>query len=174
MIDLSSKNESSKLNTLIFNTLTFCLFFIASLMKVNLFSTFFQNFFDSTRLFQFHERNYSNSFFLIDDNYEKIVKFIAVITVEIIYLIIKWWLSDCLKIWFRFEFRDFKSRMKNQSINVLINLIRINDDDDFFTFSNIKKFFTSRFIVYILQDLIRVKTHLDKFMKISRFIRLDC
>ncbi len=89
MIDLSSKNESSKLNTLIFNTLTFCLFFIASLMKVNLFSTFFQNFFDSTRLFQFHERNYSNSFFLIDDNYEKIVKFIAVITVEIIYLIIK-------------------------------------------------------------------------------------
>ncbi len=74
MIDLLSKSEFSKLNTSIFNTLTFCLFFIAFLMRTNLFSTFFRDFFDSTRLLQSHERSYSNSFFLIDDNYERNVQ----------------------------------------------------------------------------------------------------
>jgi hypothetical protein len=63
---------------------------------------------------------------------KEMIEFFAIVVVEIVHLIFKWWLSDRTKT--RFRFRDFESRTWNRSIRILIRLIRIDDDNDFFTF----------------------------------------
>jgi hypothetical protein len=100
------------------------------------------------------------------------IRFFTIITIDEIHLIFKWWLSDRTKIRFRFEFKNFESRAWDWSI---VNLIRINDDNNFFTFSIINKIFSdiSEFIVHISQCLISVSTHLSELMQIDDFIRLD-
>ncbi len=98
----------------------------------------------------------------------KVFWFFTIVTIETVHLIF-WWLSNRT----RTRFRDFKSKTRNWSI-IILSLIRINDDNHFIISCCIaEKFFTSWFIVHISQNLINVATHLDKFMKISRFVRLD-
>jgi hypothetical protein len=154
MIDLSSNRLSSKLNTLIFNILTSVLFFIASSMRATLFSNRTRDYsLDSTSHFchvrSSRARSFSSSSFWADDNCERMFRFITVVLIDDIHLIFRWWLSDCSRIRFKFEFRDFESRTRDWSITIL-SLIRINDDSDFFISCCIaEKFFTSRFIVHI-------------------------
>ncbi len=109
----------------------------------------------------------------------KVFWFFTMITVEIVHLIV-WWLSNHTKT----RSRDFKSWAWDRFVSVLIVLIiliRVNDDNYFFIscciiniiiiieiFSDV-----SRFIFNVFQNLIRVSTHFNEFVKISRFIRLN-
>jgi hypothetical protein len=105
----------------------------------------------------------------------KMFWFISIVAIDDIHLIFRWWLSDHRKDLFRFRIKIFESRTWCWSIIILIFLIRINNDSHFFISCCItEKFFTSWLTVHISQDLIRITTHLDEFMKISRCLQLDC
>jgi hypothetical protein len=174
IIDASSKRLFSNLHASIF-IIFISSIFAATVAEISLFSIRrnFHLMSHSYRARSSYVRNCWDSSFWVDDNCVSNDQISHNVAIERIHLIFRWWLSDRSKVRFEFRFKDCESWAWNQLINVLIDLIRINDDDDFFAFSIIRKFFTSRLIVHISQDLICIATHLDKFMKISRFVRLD-